>query len=177
VLGRCDDEIDADGLVDESCQTVTNQIVNWISQYGSEEVLVDWMGLDTVLADELIGESQQSPFVDLDDLRERTNITDEEIRQVYDYLFVWGRCPDAEVGEDGWVQAWCFPVVNKILELANEAPFVILDEEVGLDRRAVENIVAAREQRPIDTYDALIALGYVKRVALYAMYEYLYEPG
>ena len=177
VLGRCDDEIDEEGLVDESCQAVTGQIVNWLSQFGDEEVLKDWMALDETLAEAIAAERSSRPFDDLDDLRERTEITDDEIRHIYDYLFVWGRCPDQEVDEEGWVMPSCFPVVNKILELANEAPFVILDEEVGLDRRAVENIVAAREQRSIDTYDALIALGYVKRAALYAMYDYLYEPG
>lgn len=175
VLGRCDQEINDDGFVDESCEPVTDQILNWLSQFGEKDVLVDWMYLDEELAERIDTQRLVAPFDDFDDLRERTEITDEQILEVYDYLFNWGRCPDAEVDETGWVSPACFPVVNKILEFVNSASFVILDEEVGLDRRAVENIIAARERRSIDTYDGLISLGYVKRVALYSLYDYLYE--
>ena len=132
------------------------------------------MGLSEELSFQIGTESMQQPFSDLDALRERTDITDEEIRQIYDYLFVDGRCPDTEIDEQGWLVPWCYPVLNKILELANNATFEELNDGVGLDIRAVENIVAARSKRPLDTYDALVSLGYVKRVALYTMYRYLY---
>lgn len=175
VLGRCDDELNADGTVNEGCDVVVRQITEWLSQYGSEEVLDDWMGVREELWAPLEEARLDRPFENFDDLRERGELTDEDIRYVYDYLFDWGRCPDFEVNEEDWVRASCFPVVNKILELANTASFVVLNEDAGVDRRAVENIVAAREIRAIDTYDALISLGYVKRVALFAMYNYLYN--
>lgn len=174
VMGRCDEELNADGTVNEDCEFVVRQIAMWLSQYGTENVVVNWMGLSEELSFQIGTESMQQPFSDLDELRERTDITDEEIRQIYDYLFVDGRCPDTEIDEQGWLVPWCYPVLNKILELANNATFEELNDGVGLDIRAVENIVAARSKRPLDTYDALVSLGYVKRVALYTMYRYLY---
>ena len=175
VLGRCDEELDDEGYVDEECEAVVAQITEWLSQYADEEVLVSWMDMDEEVVEPLEEARFDRPFDDLDDVRDRGGLDDDQIRHVYDYLFEWGRCPDTEVDEDGWVIAWCLPVVNAILELANTASFVTLDEEVGIDRRGVENIVAAREQRSIDTYDALVSLGYVKQMALFSMYEFLYD--
>ncbi len=174
-LGRCDDELDDEGYVDEGCEPVVRQITDWLSQYGEEQVLEDWMGLSEDLSEAVQSARLDRPFDDFDDLRDRADFDDDDIRDVYDYLFDWGRCPDAELDDDEWVKPNCFPVVNAILELANNASFVVLDEDVGVDVRGVENIVAARDQRPIDTYDALISLGYVKQAALYAMYDYLYD--
>lgn len=173
-MGRCDVELNGDGTVSEDCEFVVKQIAMWLSQYITFEMMTDWMGLSEELFDELSVEGFKDPFVDLDDLRARTSITDDEIRQVYDYLFVHGRCSQDEIDAQGWVNPRCYPVVNRILELANNAPFEELHKDVGLDIRAVENIVAARDKRPLDTYDALISLGYVKRVALNSLYNYIY---
>lgn len=175
VLGRCDDELDEEGHVDESCEPVAEQILEWLSQYGEQEVLVGWMGLDEETAEPIEEARMDEPFEDFDDLRERGELSDDDIREVYDYLFDWGRCPDAELDEDDWVEPSCYPVVNGILELVNNASKHELDNVVGLDIRAVENILAARQQRDIDTYDGLVSLGYVKQRALYRMYTYLYE--
>lgn len=175
VMGRCDEEIDGDGNVSEDCEPVVDQILTWLSQYGEQEVLVDWMGMDDELAETVADERMEGPFEDFDDLEERAGMDDEDIRYVYDYLFEWGRCPDAELDDEDWVSPSCYPVVNGILQLANTASFTVLDEDVGLDRRAVENITAARDRRDIDTYDGLVSLGYVKQRALFRMYDHLYD--
>ena len=175
VLGRCDDELDDDGFVDESCEAVADQILDWLSQYGDEEVVVDWMGMSDEVAELIEEERMEQPFQDFEDLKERADFDAEMIREVYDFLFDWGRCPGAELDEEDWVNPSCYPVVNGILELANNASEQKLDDVVGLDTRAVDNIVTAREQREIDSYDALISLGYVKQQALFRMYDHLYD--
>lgn len=172
---RCEVELNEDGTVREACAFVVRQITEWLSEYATREVIVDWMGLPEELVDPIATETADRPFTDLDDLKARVDINDVQIRQVYDYLFFEGRCPGAEVDHAGWLVPWCYPVVNRILELVNLASFETLNTYVGLDVRAVENIIAARERRPLDTYDALISLGYVKRVALSRLYHYLYE--
>lgn len=175
VLGRCDDEIGDDGYVDENCQPVVAQIVDWLSQYGEREVLVEWMGFSEEDAEPIEEARMERPFEDLADLRERGEMTDDDIRDVYDYLFNWGRCPGAEVNEDDQVNPSCYPVVNAILELVNEGSEHLLLEIIGLDRRGVANILTARQQRQIDTYDGLLSLGYVDHQALFDMYGFLYD--
>lgn len=173
VLGRCDEELGPDGYVLESCEPVVRQITEWLSKY-SNDVFLAWTKIPPSLWPRIQAESRVRPFDSLQDLRERVQLLDNEIRELYDYLFVDGRCPGWEFSEEKWVSPYCYPVVNQILYLANNASFDELNDQVRLDRRAVENIVAAREVRAIDTYDGLISLGYVKRVALWSMYTYLY---
>lgn len=173
VLGRCQEELDSNGFVLPTCEPVVRQITEWLSKYNANTFL-SWTPLPESLWERIQVESYLHPFTDLEDLKARTQILDEEIRALYDYLFVNGRCPGWEFNEDGWISPLCYPVVNQILYLANNASFEELDSEVRLDRRAAENIVAVRQVREIDTYDALISLGYVKRTALWAMYTHLY---
>ena len=173
-LGRCDDEVGDDGQVIEDCEPVEEQVTEWLSKYGEPFVLDNWMGMREGVIESIDDARMERPFEDYDDLRERADMRHFDIRDVYDYLFVWGRCPDSEIDDYGWVESTCFPVVNAILELVNNASFRELDEDVGIDVRGVENIVDARRDGPIDSYEALIALGYVKRVALFSMYDYLY---
>lgn len=175
---RCDEELNADGTVNESCEFTVEQIIEWLSLYGDKDVFTDWMGLDDELASTLAAAVKDRPFLDLEDLRERGEVGDVELRQFYDYLFYDGRCPGAEIDETGWVDPNCYPVVNRILEFVNadETTFEVLDEAVGMDIRAVENLMAATAERPLETYDDLISIGYVKRVALQKLYEHLFEP-
>lgn len=174
VLGRCDEELD--GIdVDETCEPVVDQITRWLSEHGEPEVLDDWMGLREGVRDPIAEGRLEEPFEDFDDLRERAGMNRYDLRDAYDYLFVWGRCPGAEVDDRGWVRPSCYPVVNRILELVNEASRDKLDDQVGLDERGVDNIVDARADGRIESYEQLISLGWVKRRALMKMYEYLYD--
>jgi len=60
------------------------------------------------------------------------------------------------------------------LDLANRGARELLDDEVGLDRRAVEAIV---EARPIETMEELAALSYVGPSALDKMKQYALDNG
>ena len=61
-----------------------------------------------------------------------------------------------------------------VLDLANTAPLAVLDDEVGLDARAAQNIV---DRRPFATLDELDAVPYVGPTALEALRAYaLGEP-
>lgn len=172
-LGRCERELDSEGNVLESCEPVVRQITEFLSKFNAN-IFLNWTGIPSSLWETIQRESMIAPLIGLDDLRDRIEMLDVEIRQIYDFLFVDGRCPGVEFYEDQWIVPYCYPVVNRILELANNASFDELNDVVRLDRRAAQNIVAAREVRPIDSYDALISLGYVKRQALWSMYTYLY---
>ena len=58
----------------------------------------------------------------------------------------------------------------RALEVANTATFRVLDEEVGLDRRAAESIVAFR---PFRTIGELTSVPFVKGGALRRLYQYV----
>lgn len=88
-----------------------------------------------------------------------------------------GRCQGAELADDGTVDPTCEPVVHEILELANTGSFEILDDWVGLDRRAAEEIVAVRGAQPFLTLEALEDVPFLGPVALRRMYDYLYVDG
>ena len=71
-----------------------------------------------------------------------------------------------------------------ILRAANTLSHPVLDDEVGLDRRAADNIVATRagddgvegteDDTPFATLEALDAVSYVGPVALQSLYDYAY---
>ena len=86
------------------------------------------------------------------------------------------RCP-AELTVDGRVDPACEPVVRELLELANTASFEVLDDWVGLDRRAAEEIVELREREPLNRLEQLYAIRYLAEVSVRKMYEYLYVDG
>ncbi|QDG50468.1 matrixin family metalloprotease [Persicimonas caeni] len=171
-LARCDEELDADGHVREDCVPVEHQIVE-LANTASAEILDDWARLDTRAVDDILAHRDRQPFHTLADLKAMRYLEEQGVRKLYDYLYVDGRCPE-ELDADGRVLASCQPVANRILELANTASFETLDEAVSLDRRAAENIVAAREQQPFDELGGLWLVDYVKTRAMRKMYDYLY---
>ncbi|MBX2796476.1 MAG: hypothetical protein KTR31_02370 [Myxococcales bacterium] len=61
-----------------------------------------------------------------------------------------------------------------LMEFVNEASFEVLDDDVGLDRRAAQGIV---DQRPLADVDALDAVPYVGPVAFDKLYAYLEAAG
>jgi hypothetical protein len=70
--------------------------------------------------------------------------------------------------EEGTLEA------RMVLELANTADFVTLDDDARLDRRAAENIVAAR---PFESLEKLDSVSYVAEDAITKMFEYASENG
>lgn len=90
--------------------------------------------------------------------------------------FVARRC-DRELTDDGKVDDSCEPVTHELVELANKASFEVLDEWVGLDVRAVEEIVVQRETRPFSTLDELREIRYFADGGVRGMYDYLYVDG
>ncbi|MGM0559401.1 MAG: M12 family metallopeptidase [Myxococcota bacterium] len=171
-MGRCEEELDAEGLVREDCAPVEHQLVE-LANTASYEILDDWVGLDVRAVDQIVERRESDPFQSLPELREVTYLERFGVRKLYDYLYVSGRCPD-EVDEEGRPLASCLPVAHRILELANTASLEELDDAVSLDSRAAENIVAARQDHVFETLAGLWLIDYVKTRALGKMYDYLY---
>ncbi|MBT8492622.1 MAG: hypothetical protein KJO07_06145, partial [Deltaproteobacteria bacterium] len=69
------------------------------------------------------------------------------------------------------------PVVHEILELANTASFEVLDDFVGLDVRAVDEIVAGRSAQPFTSLEQLEAVTFLADATVRGMYDYLYVDG
>lgn len=171
-MGRCEEELDAEGFVVEGCEPVAHQLVE-LANSASREVLDDWVGLDRRAVEELVDRRERAPFRTLPELREVRYFERVGVRKLYDYLYVDGRCPE-EVDAQGLPLASCLPVAHRILALANTADYATLDDEVRLDRRAAENIVAARAQQPFETLAGLWLVDWVKTRAVGKMYAYLY---
>jgi hypothetical protein len=66
---------------------------------------------------------------------------------------------------------------DAVLELVNAASLAELDDEVPLDRRAAEGIVAHREDDPFDDLAELDAIAWVGPIAFAALVEYVHEQG
>jgi hypothetical protein len=169
---RCDNELRADGTVDDSCAPVVHQILE-LANKESFEVLDEWVRLDVRAVEEMVALRETQPFNTLEELRAIRYFEEVGIRKMYDYLYANGRCP-LEVDENGLVNAQCKPVVNRILELANKASKDELDHAVRLDSRAAANIVVIREERPFASFEELWHVDYVKARAFLKMHDYLY---
>lgn len=172
--GRCAEELDSMGEVNEDCAPVVRQIVELANQ-ARFDVLDDWAGLDRRAVEDILAHRLERPFHTLDDLTEMRFLGPAGVRKIYDWLYVDGRCPqDVEfvAWEDG--VSVCWPMANRILELAHNGSLAELDHEVGLDRRAAEYIVAERALGDFQSLSDLWLVPYVKTRALRKLYEYLY---
>ncbi len=69
------------------------------------------------------------------------------------------------------------PEALAILRLVNAATFETLDDDVGLDRRAAENIVEARTHAEIETLGQLDGISYVARSAFEHLLQYVQDEG
>lgn len=173
VGGRCTIEIKGTGRVNEDCDPIVHEILE-LANTASFDLLDDWVGLDRRAAEEVVAIRGTAPFTSLEDLRDVTFLGEGTVRRMYDYLYVDGRCP-LEIDNEGRVDTLCRPVVHRVLQLANRASFEELDDDVSLDRRAVENIVERRTSRAFMDLAELWAVGFVKDRALAKMYRYIYE--
>lgn len=169
---RCEVELDENGEINEACAPVVHQLLE-LANTGSFEVLDDWVRLDVRAAEEMVERRESKPFNTLDELREIRYFADVGIAKMYRYLYVDGRCP-VEMDDNGLVNAQCRPVVNRILEMVNEAELEYLDHIVRLDSRAAANIVVIRDQRPFTSFAELWDVDYVKTRAFGKMYDHLY---
>lgn len=169
---RCDVELDADGILNDDCEPVVHQMLE-LANTASFEVLDDWVRLDRRAVEQMVDRRSSHPFNTMDELREISYFKTVGIQKMYHYLYTDGRC-ELEQEESGMVNAQCRPVVNRILELANNASQEELDFDVALDRRAAANIVVIREERPFTALEELWAVDYVKTQAINKMYRFIY---
>lgn len=172
-MGRCDEELSADGHVLQDCAPVAHHMVEFVNN-ADADTLDTWVGLDRRAVDDILATRTLHPFHTLDDLKQMHYLKEHGVRKIYNYLYVDGRCA-AELDANGLPLASCWPVAHRILELANTATLDVLDNAVGLDRRAAQNIVDARQEFPFESLQELWLLGYVKTRALNKLYVYLYE--
>lgn len=171
--GRCQGaELLADGRVDPACEPVVHEILE-LANTADMEILDEWVGLDRRAAEEIVASRNTEPFITLEALEDVSYLGPAAVRGMYDYLYVDGRCP-TETDVNGLVDARCRPVVHRILELANTASLAVLDDDVGLDRRAASNIVEARAERPFTSLVELWAIPYVKTSAMQSFYAHLF---
>ena len=169
---RCDEELDANGVVVEDCEPIVHALLE-LANTGSEDVLDDWVKLDTRAVSSIIEGRRAHPFTSLTQLYDVIYLGPVSVRRMYEYLYVNGRCP-LEIDETGLVNALCLPVVNRVLELANTASQEVLDVDVSLDSRAAANIVTIRKDRPFSSFAELWDVDYVKTTAIEKMYHHLY---
>ncbi|AWV89380.1 helix-hairpin-helix domain-containing protein [Bradymonas sediminis] len=172
-MGRCDVELSDEGDVLEDCAPVAHHIVEFVNN-ASEDTLDHWAGLDTRAVDDILATRSRSPFHTLEDLKQMHYLKEHGVRKLYDYLYVDGRCA-AETDANGLPLASCWPVSHRILEFANTASLEELDVAARLDRRAAENIVAARQNHPFESLSELWLINYVKTNALNKLYNHLYD--
>lgn len=93
-----------------------------------------------------------------------------------DYALWWANPPALNPGEETVVEGVAFTArqAEATVSLANFAGIVELDDDVHLDRRAVDAIIDAR---PIDSLHDLASVYYVGPTALRALRDYAGEPG
>lgn len=171
---RCGEDELVDGNVARDCELVTTQILDFVDT-ASEEVLDDWARLDTRAVAAIVTARQERKIRSLDELAELPYVAETALRKIYDYLFLNGRCSQ-ELDAMGRVDLSCTPVTNRIVELANEASFVELDEAVRLDVRAAGNLIAIRKNYEFTSVPQLMEVDWVKTRALRKMYDYLFAP-
>jgi PKD repeat protein len=80
-----------------------------------------------------------------------------------------------ELDDAGHVREECEPVKNEILRVANTATFEQLDVELSLDVRAANGLIDAREQKPFENFDELLAVPYVTDNVIRDIYDVLYD--
>lgn len=172
-MGRCAEELDADGHVLPDCAPVAHHIVEFVNNAPADTLDI-WVGLDRRAVEHIMNTRALTPFHTLEDLKQMHYLKEHGVKKLYQYLYVDGRCAD-EIDESGLPLASCWPVSHQILELANTASFEELDDAVRLDRRAAQNIVDARQDYPFESLAELWLINYVKTSALNKMYAYLYD--
>ncbi len=169
---RCGEMELEDGRVSRDCELVSVQILDFVDN-ASFAVLDDWVALDLRAVEAIVAARAERKLRTLDELADLPYVAERALRQIYDYLFVDGRCP-VELDAMGRVDVSCKPVANRIVELANEASFEELDVAVRLDVRAAGNLIAVRKNYEFTSVPQLMEVDWVKTRALRKMYDYLY---
>ena len=170
--GRCDKEILASGNVARSCEPVVREILE-LANKAPAEVLSDSVGLNLEAIAEITAERGSLPFNKIGDLLDLAAVTEGQVRKMYDYLYVFGRC-DLEVDQFSRLNIECRPVVHRVLEFVNAASLEEIDVAAGLDKRAAGNIVAIRQHTPFSSIADLYAVSFVKTRAILKLYLFLY---
>ena len=122
------------------------------------EVLDLEVGLDRRAAQNLIARRDQAPFTRIEDIDAVPWVGEAALRQLRAFV-------DPPYGVVEGV-GFTMSQARATLELANRAPFDVLDGEVPLDRRAARGIV---EGRPFATLEEVSAAFYVGPSALVAL--------
>ncbi len=169
---RCDKEILASGNVARSCKPTVREILE-LANKATAAVLDERVGLRQAAIDEILSLRDRSPFNKISALLALDEVTEGQVRKMYNYLYVNGRC-DIEIDDFDRLNIQCRPIVHRVLEFANKASLEEIDVAAGLDRRAAANIVAIRENTPFASIADLTAVSFVKVTALAKLYRFLY---
>ncbi len=170
---RCTVEVKGNGELNEACEPIIHEVLE-LANTASFEILDSWVGLDVRAVESIEETRSAAPLVDLASLRGTPYLDKATLRKMYNYLYVDGRCP-TELDNEGRVDILCRPIVHRVLELANKASLVELDEDAKLDSRAAANIISRRTDAPFVDMVDLWSVSYVKARALSKMYRYIYE--
>jgi hypothetical protein len=146
----------------------------------TQALLDDTVGLDVRAArsltehrngpDAVFGTRDDNTFDSIAEVDDQYYVGDSALEDLLAYAVAEGWVP----GPSDIVGSWetvSFTAVQAaaVLELVNGASQVVLDDDVGLDRRAAANIV---DVRPISDIGQLAAVPYVGRSALRALQDY-----
>lgn len=162
------------------------RILDFLNDCGTSFALLDDdVGLDSDAAENLVdhrdgaddacGSDDDAPFGTLDDVADVPQVGDQTILAILEWLD-GGSDPDTGADDGTW-EGIAFTEAEQavVLEIANEASYTVLDEDVGLAADEASNIVDAR---PIATMDDLAAVPQVGASALQKLLDYVPQwPG
>lgn len=139
-----------------------------LANTATEAVLDDEVGLDSRAAAGIVG---QRPFSDLAGLDAVPYVGDVALQSMLDYLAAEASAPVVHGITEGSDEA------AAIILLVNLADHALLDDVVGLNSIAADNIVDARFFGPIDTLEALDTIGYMGPAAFALLLDYVVNEG
>ena len=143
----------AGGKADELSGSCDAEIIVAIANQATLAELDDDAALNRRAAENIVAARATQPFVTLEDVDDVPFVGATSLAALLDYGKSEGHsCEPNDCSVDGI-----------ILAVANQASFSELDDEIGLDRRAAEGIVAGR---PFDSVAALDAVPFVGATTL-----------
>jgi len=139
-----------------------------LANTATEAILDDEVGLDSRAASGIVA---QRPFSDLGGLDAVPYVGDTALQRMLDYIAAQAGATEVHGITEGSDEA------AAIILLVNLADHALLDDVVGLNSIAVDNILDARFFGPIDTLEALDAISYMGPAAFSTLLDYVINEG
>jgi|GEM_PF-3107536 len=169
------DSLDSDASLDNAQSAFTTQptsamelAVMELVNTASLAVLDDGVGLDSRAATGIVA---NRPLADLDALDAVPYVGNNALTRLIDYINAQASAPVVHGVTEGSDEA------AAILLLVNLGDYALLDDVVGLNSQAADNIAAARFLAPIASLVELDAVSYVGASAFSTLLDYVVDEG